>query len=440
MIAAYVSRLETFLTQACLSTPESRVLLAVSGGVDSVVMAYLFSQTTYKTGIAHANFGLRGADSDADASFVKQLADSSNNLPYYEERFDTLKHAKIKGISVQMAARELRYNWFHELCHKHGYASVALAQHQDDSLETMLINLTRGTGLSGLHGILPCVGRKIRPLLFLNRAEIKAIAKHENLAFREDASNSSDKYLRNALRLHVIPSFKQIEPKLAEAFMRSAQQIKSQEDLLQALVAQKKRSLFQEKDGFDWVLISALKKEAQLPTLLFELLRTFGFSMEVVLDLIKALDGISGKVFYSDTHQIIKDRKHLIISKKTKKKDPPFLEDLFTVSISTAVGFSIPKNKAVACFDADTLTFPLQLRYAKAADRFIPLGMQSHKKVSDLLIDNKVPMHQKPQTLVLISAGKIIWVLGFQISEAHKITPKTKRVYCLQPLASDFTK
>ncbi|MBM3403011.1 MAG: tRNA lysidine(34) synthetase TilS, partial [Bacteroidetes bacterium] len=326
-----IIRLQLFIKQHALFLMKDHILLAVSSGRDSILMAHLFKAAGYHFGIAHCNFNLRGSESELDEQFTMKLA-KELEVPYYTCCFDTMAYATKNHISVQMAARDLRYNWLEKIRKEFNFQYIAVAHHQNDVIETMLLNLTRGTGISGLHGILPKKGKIIRPILFLSRDEIDQLVEQEGYTFREDSSNLSTKYLRNKIRLEIIPILKEINPALEQTFEANRKRFAELEILLDLQVHELKESLFIKMAEDEFVIsIQELKKLNPLNTLLYGLFHPYGFTETVLNDLVKGWDGNSGKVFCSSSHQLLMDRGRLILSRLNS--DVP--EDVFIDPISS---------------------------------------------------------------------------------------------------------
>ncbi len=435
-----LDRFFSFIQHHRLFDNGDKILLTVSGGRDSVFMAHLFHAADISFGIAHCNFKLRAAESDMDEQFVRKLAQELN-VPCYVKNFDTAGLAQQKNISIQMAARELRYDWFEHLRHEHGYAYLATAHHQGDSTETMLLNMTRGTGVAGMHGILPRREQIIRPLLFINRQEIDALIEQNHIEYREDSSNASVKYARNKIRLKVIPQLKIINPSLDATFAENAERFAQIEELLELRVAELRETLFKYLDRESFSIdIDALKSLRPQKLLIYELFKPFGFSSTVINDLINTWDGISGRVFKSEEYVITIDRKKLILTPAVPpdaleydiaQSDADFLSPLadFRIMSSDIGDLSISKNIKFAYFDASLLQFPLKLRLWKKGDSFQPFGMKGRKKLSDFFISRKLPLPEKARTPVLLNAnGDIIWVVGMRSDERYKLNDKTRKV------------
>jgi len=428
-----------YIKKNALFTEGDRMLLAVSGGKDSVLMAQLFKLAGFDFSIAHCNFNLRGDESQRDEAFVKLFA-STLEVPFHSIHFDTKAYAKANHLSTQMAARELRYQWFEEIRSSHGYDFIALAHHQNDSIETLLLNLIRGTGISGMHGILPKRGNLVRPLLFLSRQEIEKLIDEHHFNFVEDSSNQSDGYARNAVRLHVVPVLKEINPNLEETFAQNIIRFAETETVLQKVVQQTREQLVEERAGDVYLDIEKIKQLDPQKLLFFELLKPYQFSSTVVDEILHSLDKQSGTSFYSDTYRATVNRTEIMISAHAAVMPTPeryFLHPVdkylligaqkirITYTDSTVIVAS--SNKAFV--DADQLIFPLIIRFKQEGDKFMPLGMKQYKKLSDFFIDQKVPLPNKSKIPILVNGnGEIIWVVGFRQDNRYKVKATTKKV------------
>ncbi len=435
-----------FIDQHSLFSPAQQVLLAVSAGRDSVLMARYFKQCNFKFGIAHCNFKLRGREADDDEQFCLDLA-AELDVPFYATAFDTANVAASNHISIQMAARDLRYQWLEEIRKAHSYEYIALAHHQNDSTETILLNLVRGTGISGLHGIVPKRNKLLRPLLFLNRTEIDEIVLKAELAYREDSSNKSAKYARNKIRLKVIPVLKQLNPQLEKTFADNAARFAELEVLLEAVIENLTKRIFLKTDAGYEISISELKKLNPLNTLLFGLMQPFGFRQSVLKNLVCSLDSQPGKVFKSASHQIFIDRDRLLLSENRPYPKADILINPETFSACwngfnfeagrmNAPGFEMTASKSVAHLNMDLLAFPLILRGWRSGDYFYPLGMKGRKKLSDYFIEQKIPLPRKEQIPVLQNGnGDILWVAGYRMDDRYKIIPGSKNIFKLEQLS-----
>ena len=432
-----LSQFQDFIKQHELFASGNKILLAVSGGKDSVLMLHLFKAIGVNIGVAHCNFNLRADEAQRDENFVKILAETLD-LPYHITHFDTKKYAIENKISTQMAARDLRYAWFEEIRATHQYDYIALAHHQNDAIETVLINLIRGTGISGLHGILPKRGHLIRPLLFLNSEQIERIVSEENISFVEDSSNLSTNYTRNKLRIQVIPHLKEINPNLEKTFADNIARFAAIENFLDLEVTKLQAEIIIKKTDGLYIALDEITKLNPQKLLLYELLKPYHFTEYVVEEIIAGLTALSGTHFFSSTHQAIINRNDLvIIEKNTDNLLNEFIHPAtkkisfggHTISLDYSTVTKFEMNVAKAFVNADQLIFPLVVRKWQNGDKFIPLGMHMLKKVSDFFINEKVPVHIKHSTPILINGnGDIIWIAGMRQDNRYKLTTATKKV------------
>ncbi|GAB3946529.1 tRNA lysidine(34) synthetase TilS [Spirosoma harenae] len=430
-----------FINANQLFEPTNRILLAVSGGLDSVVMAELFHRIQQPFAIAHVNFGLRGDESDEDALLVKNKAEHYG-VPFHLISFDTTSVAAEQGVSIQMAARKLRYDWFAQLCQDHKYASVATAHHQNDVLETMLLNLTRGTGIAGLHGIASKQNGIVRPLLFATRERLTAYLDEQKLTYREDRSNLEDKYARNRIRHHVVPVLTALNPALWQTLPRTIERLRAAEKLMQTQLSQVWQNTAEQR-GNQTLLPTA--KLVELPEIFFyltEWLKPFGFTEAQVQQMITSLNQPVGQVFSSATHRIAHERKGLLLESISTLSDfeitisawpdkPIRIANQFTLEVSVQekpTDFVPSSNSAIAYLNADQLNLPLTIRPWRQGDRFRPLGMKGQKLVSDLLNELKLTRTEREQTAVLLSGNEIAWVIGRRISHSFRVTPETQQI------------
>ena len=412
-------------------------------GIDSVAMATLFHRAGLGFDIAHCNFQLRGQESDEDQAFVENLAVQYKSRLFIR-KFPTREFCRNKGISVQMGARELRYNWFEELATAEGYDTIALAHNKNDLAETMLINLIRGTGLKGLTGIKPASGRIIRPMLFASREEIEDFVGQEDLAYREDSSNRDTKYHRNLIRLKIIPLMQKINPSLIETLYSESEIFNTAYQVYRNEVERIRKAVSEEYPDSIRFSISRIKALRLNPSVLYDLLAPYGFTFSDTKDIFRSLQGGSGKKFLSGDHVLIRDRNYLVIEKlipEIVKKDYIIEEGIrklhkpihivFTRTEYHAA-FKIPKEKFRIALDYERLNFPLVLRHWKKGDYFIPLGMKGKKKLSDFFSDQKINLLEKKKIWLLLSGDQIVWIIGKQIHDHYKITPDTKSILLIE--------
>lgn len=423
----------------------SKLIVAISGGIDSVVLAHLCKSANYDFALAHCNFNLRDDESNADEEFVKELA-GQLNVEVFVQNFNTQAYASDYKKSIQMAARELRYNWFEELVQKLKVDYILTAHHADDNLETFLINFTRGTGLNGLTGIPIKNNHIVRPLLPFSREVIETYANRNQIQWREDSSNSSRKYLRNKLRHEVVPILKEINPQLLASFQNTLYNLNATADIIAESVdaIANKAIVSLDKDDV-FFKVSEFKKLKNPKAYLFELLNEFGFTEWN--DVVNLLDAQSGKQVFSNTHRLVKHRDYLILSESHKSRDgntmdteasilitdfnEPVNTPLGILTFTKVEGITGTKQNSIYV-DKDKLTFPLKLRMWKNGDFFYPLGMEGKKKISKYLKDEKVSLVEKEKTMVLISKKDIVWVVGKRADNRFKITDATKTIVKIQ--------
>jgi tRNA(Ile)-lysidine synthase len=419
-----------------------KILLAVSGGVDSMVMLHLFLQAKVQIGIAHCNFQLRGGEAFEDEKLVLTEAEKYG-IPNHIIRFETKEYAEKQGLSIQMAARELRYNWFEQIRNMYNYAFIATAHHRDDNVETFLLNLLRKTGISGLHGIQD-TSNIIRPLLFTDKEQIKTYAKLYNIPYREDASNANDYYQRNYIRQHIIPEFKKLNPNFTQTLIDTIRIISKQEIVYKEHIRQTIRSFMTKIDEDYIVEIEKIKRLSPLDIYLFECLYPFGFNATQVMDVIHCLETKEEKTFTSSSNRLLKTRDTLKII--------PFVQDKITASIldkpdqslfllagmlmeikDNYRDFPFEPNPSVAYFDLDKITFPLQIRTWQHGDFFYPFGGKGKKKLSDFFSDQKLNSIEKQTTKLLCNAnGNILWITGFRSDDRYKVTQSTRKILILK--------
>tara|TARA_R110002072_G_scaffold236749_1_gene394270 strand:- start:1746 stop:3062 length:1317 start_codon:yes stop_codon:yes gene_type:complete len=417
-----------------------KLLVACSGGLDSVVLTHLLVKCGYDITLAHCNFSLRGNESDTDSQFVIQLS-KKLELPIYTETFETEAFADEHGLSIQMAARTLRYQWFEELSGQLKIKYILTGHHLDDDLETFLINFSRGTGLKGLTGIPEYNQKIIRPLLAFSRSEILAFAERHNLKWRDDSSNFSNKYLRNALRLDVIPKWKEVTPALLHNYKTTREHLQNSQLLIEDYVALIFTYVVEEtKEGYR-LSVSKLKKLPNVKALLYELLVPFGFTAWD--DIYELLSGQSGKQVVSRTHILLKNRDYLILqsissdNSHTDSQEIQILRDTQSIEKPVKISFERVKeledvSKETIFVDYDLLKFPLRLRRWREADVFHPFGMIGKKKISKFFKDEKLSLLAKKKIWLLLSGDEVVWVLGLRADNRFKVTSKTKTILKIQ--------
>ena len=402
--------------------------------MDSTVMLHLFKEAGYSVGVAHCNFQLRGEDSMKDEAFVQSIC-SDKVIPFYSKRFETDDYATEKGISVQMAARDLRYSWFNEIVDKEAYDFLATAHHLNDSLETMLLNLTKGTSLQGLSGIPLTNGKIIRPMLFASHDMIKAYADRNHLKWREDLSNATDDYQRNFIRHQIVPKLKELNPSLEETLQKSLTKIYGALELMNLGKAEFEKRLKKSEEGLH-IPKESIEQFKNTAAVLWETIHHYGFNLEQCLSVIHALHGQAGKKFISTHYQLTIDRDEIVISERIENWKPVTIESgddhaslgPFTLDVKVVENpeSKFSQNKHEAILNSGKLKFPLIWRKWKAGDHFYPMGLGHKKKLSNFLIDNKISVSSKEFVTVLESDGEIVWVVGHRIDNRFKITPHTR--------------
>ncbi|NOR75013.1 MAG: tRNA lysidine(34) synthetase TilS [Draconibacterium sp.] len=433
MLNQFIKNIE----QKQLLGSNQKVLLAISGGIDSMVLLHLFEKSGFDYGIAHCNFQLRGNESDQDMEFVKKQV-LIHGVHAFFETFETKEYANINGISIEMAARELRYEFFEKVRVGNGYDFIVTAHHKDDLIETFFLNLSRKTGIKGLTGIKEKAGMLIRPLLFAGRSEIEKYAKENYIDFREDSTNSEVVFQRNFLRHKILPLFSELNPSFKKNILASVENLKDAEKVYTGFLQSEKTEVVLENQTETVINIEILQNSSFPKILLFEILTEYNFNTTVVDEIYKSLLTYSGKQFFSKTHRLVKDRKELFISVITDKDDKFFYienEDIelfepldIVIEKIEAKDFKIIKDSSIACLDLNEIEFPLLIRKWNQGDYFQPLGMTGFKKISDFFIDQKMPIHKKENTWILCSGKKIIWIMGHRIDNRFKITDKTTAV------------
>jgi tRNA(Ile)-lysidine synthase len=424
-----------------LANSKKKTLLTVSGGMDSAVMCELFHQTKFPFAIAHCNFQLRGKESDGDEKSVKKLAEKYG-IEFFVKRFETKKYAEEKNISVQLAARELRYAWFEQLRKEKRFNLIATAHHLNDNIETILFNLIRGTGIRGLRGIPVRQGNIIRPLLFASKEEIESYHREHKLEYRDDSSNADHKYTRNKIRHQIVPLLKEINPSLENSFGKKIELFNQLEMLYEREVKKSSAQLFLQCDSEIYIPILKLKKTKNASGVLFEYLKDFGFNAEQVEDILASIDAEPGKQFLSPQARVIKDRRFLILTKLADKDfSMQFIKEDETQITLGSHKLEIRKSeirnpkseispeRSSAFVDKAKLEFPLIARRWKQGDYFYPFGMKmKKKKLKKFFTDEKLSLSEKENVWVIESNKKIVWLAGYRLDERFCVTEKTKDV------------
>jgi len=464
-----------FIKKENLFQEKDKLLLAVSGGVDSVVLCELCKQARYDFSIAHCNFQLREEESERDEQFVKSLGEKYE-VKVFVKKFDTEKYALKNRIGIQEAARKLRYDWFNEIVDAESAINnqqseinnqklkiennninhsppdsyrvtmyVLTAHHANDNVETLLMNFFKGTGISGLRGILPRHGNVIRPLLFATKKEIKSFAQENNLSFVEDSSNVLDKYTRNFFRHQVIPSIEKVFPKAEDNLIDNIKRFSEIETLYQQAISNHKKKLLEQAGEETHIPVLKLLKTDPLSTVVYEIIKNFNFTSNQTEEVIHLLKSETGKYIQSSSHKIIKNRNWLIISPNNtrvaenilieeKDKMVEFANGKLKVEKLSATNFKLSADNMTVTLDADEIKFPLLLRKWKQGDYFYPLGMKKKKKLSRFFIDQKMSLTEKENAWVIEMDKKIIWIVGKRIDDRFKITDKTSNLLLINKL------
>ncbi len=438
----FQAKVERFIQRHGLLTGKRLVLVGLSGGADSVALLGVLVRLGYPCRALHCNFHLRGDESDRDEVFARQFADSLG-VPFLKVDFDTRGYAAIHQESIEMAARSLRYRWFEEQRQAFNAEAIAVAHHRDDSVETLLMNLLRGSGIRGLGGIRPRNGQVVRPLLAVSRAEIEEWLQTQGWGYVTDSSNLSDAYTRNFIRLRVLPLLEQLNPAARETIARSAAHLSAAEQLYAYTVEEARKAVFITADSLS---IEALMRYPSPETLLYEWLRPLGFSRIVVGELFESLTGLSGKQFYSATHQVLKDRDRLYIA---PLQEPSAWQP---IEIPVATGeltqplrlsfqlmertsdFQLERASDTAYFDAEKLPGRLTLRLPQTGDWFVPFGMRGRKKLSDFFADQKMNRWEKLRQPLLCAGESIVWVVGRRTDDRFRVGEETKMIFSVKKI------
>ncbi|WP_333864822.1 tRNA lysidine(34) synthetase TilS [Chitinophaga sp.] len=440
--AAFRAALRAYIDRESLLPAGAAMLVAVSGGADSVALAHLLHTSGINIEIAHCNFRLRGEESSRDEAFVQKFA-AQLGVPFHVTHFDTNEFASAARLSIQEAARQLRYTWLEELRSRLGIPALATAHHMQDSVETLWMNLSKGTGISGLHGILPKQGALVRPLLFATREDVAAYMVAEQLAFVEDSSNASDKYTRNYFRHHILPPLREAYPDVIRQTGASIERFREAEMIYQQAVEEYRKKLVEQKGEEYFIPVLKLKKVKPLSTIAYELFKPFGCNTHLAAQAAELLDAMPGKFVTTATHRIVRDRKWLIITPLQADISAHFLIEEgqqevlmpgYRLSIRTAKydGRAIPPDAGTAYLNMAEIRFPLMVRKWKQGDYCYPLGLNKKKKLSRLFIDQKLSLPEKEKMWVLESDKRIVWVMGMRIDHRFRVTEHTEQMLVIK--------
>ena len=438
-------RFVEFILAEQLFKSTDKLLLAVSGGIDSVVLCELCKNAGFDFSIAHGNFQLRDEESEQDEQFVETLA-ANYDVKLYKKKFATIAFANTHKISIQVAARQLRYEWFQEIVR--GWPAdtnnyILTAHHLDDNIETQLMNFFKGTGIAGLRGILPKAGLIVRPLLFAKKDELKQYALEHGLKWVEDSSNKSDKYSRNYFRHHIIPLVEHIYPEAMNNLADNIERFRETEQVYKSAIDLQLKKLVSIKNNEHHIPVLKLLKTQPLKTIAYEIIKPFGFTAKQVDDLVSLLHADSGKFIVSSSHRILRNRAWLIISPlQDKSIDNVLIEEnqspvlfqqgIMQIETFPANGYKLPVSADIAGLDSSSIKYPLLLRKWKKGDYFYPLGMQKKKKLSRFFIDQKLSLNEKENIWVVEMNKKIIWIVGRRIDDRFKVDAHTKTILQLR--------
>lgn len=436
-----ITEVGKYIESHSLFSIPSRLIIGVSGGVDSMVLLFVLKKMGCECIAAHCNFHLRGEESNRDEKLVRETMEEWE-IPFVKTDFDTYGTASKKRISIEMAARELRYEWFEEVRKKYQAKAICIAHHQEDSIETMLLNLIRGTGIKGLTGIRPHNQFIVRPLLDISKESILSFAEDNNIPYVIDSTNLQDEFARNKIRLNLIPLLESINPSVKKSLLQTMDNLTEVEKIYEDSIQYWIKTVFNREKNR--ISISEMNKTPSSEAVLFEILKPFGFSREVILEIHRAKNALSGKQFYSPTHRLIKDRNDFILSERKdfdeneshliNKEDKIifFPVEMQIDLVEKKNDFVITKEPEIAYLDADLLQFPLTLRKWKIGDKFMPLGMNGYQKLSDFFNNNKFNQFEKENVWVLVSGNDIVWLVNYRIDNRFRVKSSTKKILKLK--------
>lgn len=422
----FQSKINQYIDEKQLFGRRAKVLVALSGGADSVALLRVLLALGYRCEAAHCNFHLRAEESDRDEQFVRRLCENLS-VKLHVVHFDTVAYAARNHISIEMAAREMRYEWFEKLRLEVGAEVIAVAHHRDDSVETFLLNLIRGTGINGLKGIAGKNGAIVRPLLEVSREEVVGYLQKLDQDYVVDSTNLQDEYLRNKIRLNLLPLLREFNPSVSESIAETAGRLKDAASLYNNAIDAARRRVTEKGH----IHIERLLAEIAPESLLFEILYPLGFNSMQVKDIFHSLAGQSGRRFVSKDWEVLRDRTHLLLRARAPEEIPRLSVEIRDLTPD----FVISRDKQVAYLDADKLVLPLTIRKWQAGDKFVPFGMKGKKKVSDYLTDCKRSLFEKENQYVACSGEEIVWLIGERSDNRFRVTEETRRVAELRLLA-----
>lgn len=441
-----LEKVREFIHKENLIPNNTKVIVGLSGGMDSMVLLDILISLGYRCTAAHCNFHLRGEESDRDENFVKKWC-KSIDIPFTSINFDTKQYAVDRKISIEMAARELRYNWFETLRRHHQADFIAVAHHKDDSVETVLLNLIRGTGIKGLTGISPKNGYIVRPLLGISRSEIEKYISERDIPYVTDSTNNEDLYLRNALRLNVLPILEKLNPSVKDTIYRTSKNVTEAEKVYSDSIQKAIKKAFNDNK----IDINVLKHTASPRSVLFELLTPYNFTPSTIEDISESINSISGKIFFSERgsysenkkYRLIKDRNFFLFEEVKEKceEDETYSIEEGIREINSPINLKIKElrapveikyNRHFLYVDAEKIKYPLKLRKWRTGDWFIPFGMRGRKKLSDYFTDRKFSLKDKDDAWILTSSEDIVWIVGERNDDRFRITEDTKKIIIIE--------
>lgn len=425
----FKQRVDKYIKDKSLFNKGDKVLVALSGGADSVALFRVLLDLGIQCEVAHCNFHLRGKESERDENFVCKLCESLS-VSLHVKHFATEEYAHSRRISIEMAARELRYQWFEQLRIERDAAVIAVAHHRDDSVETFLLNLIRGTGINGLKGISAKNGWIVRPLLDESRESVLDYLQYIGQDYVTDSTNLQDVYMRNKIRLHLLPMMKELNPSVSESIFQTASHLSAVANIYNESIKENIQEITEYRDGELWIHFNKIKDSSRVSSLVFELLHPYGFNSSQIREICLSMNTQSGKRFRSVSHEVLRDRDSLVIRSLSENRD--CTPELIYEWVDITPDFIIPRDKHIACVDADKVKYPLTVRLWQDGDKFYPFGMKGKKNVSDYLINRKFTLFQKEKQYVACSEEQIVWLIGERIDNRFRITETSNKALIIR--------